>query len=84
MKVKVESNCTPTYSKSIDFASAAERVGATGGMSSFVINTFHPNAQRAVSDVDATHETNSNWVGDLPFGRGKLLGSHKRAVGHGL
>lgn len=68
-----------TYSKSIDTASAAERVGATGGMNGFVINTFQPNAQRAVSDFDATHQFNSNWIADLPFGRGKLLGNHDRA-----
>jgi hypothetical protein len=33
-----------------------------------------PNAFRSVSDFDATHQFNANWVADLPFGRGRAIG----------
>ena len=78
-----------TYSKSIDVGSNAERinlfsygpqatqngVAGTGGFNSQVINSWQPNALRAVSDFDATHQINANWVVDLPFGRGRTFGS---------
>ena len=67
-----------TYSKSIDVGSNAERINLfdtngtnVGGFSSQVINSWQPNALRAVSDFDMTHQINSNWVVDLPVGRGK-------------
>src|SRR5439155_7828400 len=63
-----------TFSKSIDLASDAERVGTFGGTGSFAINSWSPNAFRAVSDFDATHQFNANWIVDLPFGRGRVLG----------
>jgi len=63
-----------TYSKSIDLASDAERVGTFGGTGSFVINSWDPNQFRAVSDFDATHQFNANWLIDLPFGRGRRFG----------
>jgi len=71
-----------TYSKSIDVGSNAERInlfdvhgGNVGGFSSQVINSWQPNQLRAVSDFDMKHQINSNWVIDLPFGRGKKFGS---------
>jgi len=67
-----------TYSKSIDVGSNAERVNVfdtVGGFSSQVINSWAPNQLRAVSDFDMTHQINSNWVVDLPLGRGKKFGS---------
>jgi len=69
-----------TYSKSIDLCSDAERVGSfsalnfSGGCQ--VFNAWSPYLFRAVSDFDTTHQINSNWVVDLPFGRGRLLGPH--------
>ena len=71
-----------TYSKSIDVGSNAERINlfdtptptAVGGFSSQVINSWEPNQLRAVSDFDMTHQINSNWVIDLPVGRGKRFG----------
>jgi len=61
------------YSKSIDMGSDAERVGPYGGLSA-VINTWNPGQMRGISDFDTTHQINSNWVYDLPFGRGRKFG----------
>lgn len=67
-----------TYSKSIDLSSDAERSGVFGGIGgNQVVNSWSPFQFRAVSDFDATHQVNANWVADLPFGRG-------RAVGHDI
>jgi len=63
-----------TYSKSIDISSDAERIGAWGGLGGQVINSWSPNALRAVSDYDTTHQLNLNWIAELPFGKGKWLG----------
>jgi hypothetical protein len=64
-----------TYSKSIDFTSAAARVGYNLGiLGSQIVNAFSPEQQRAVSDFDATHQFNTNWIADLPFGKGKHFG----------
>jgi hypothetical protein len=74
-----------TYSKSIDVGSNAERINLfgsgtnVGGFSSQVINSWQPNALRAVSDFDMTHQLNSNWVIDLPFGRGQRFAG---GIGH--
>jgi hypothetical protein len=63
-----------TLSRSFDEGSDAERVGAFGGLSA-IINTWDPGQMRALSDFDATHQINANWVYDLPFGRGKHFGA---------
>ena len=63
-----------TYSKSIDIMSDAERVTEWGGLGGQVINSWDPNARRAVSDFDLPHQINANWVIELPFGRGRALG----------
>jgi hypothetical protein len=60
-----------TFSKSIDIASDAERIAAWGGLSGSIINSWDPNALRAVSDFDTTHQFNANWVVELPFGKGR-------------
>jgi hypothetical protein len=67
-----------TLSKSIDMGSDAERVslfegyGFGGGQ---VINPFSPGQFRGVSDYDMTHQINSNWIYELPFGKGKKWGA---------
>ena len=67
-----------TFSKSIDMGSDAERVnlfegyGFGGGQ---IINSFDPGQARAVSDYDMTHQFNTNWVYELPFGRGMKWGN---------
>jgi carboxypeptidase family protein len=62
-----------TFSKSLDVGSDAERVGPFGGLSA-IINTWAPFQLRSVSDFDTRHAVNSNWVYDLPVGRGKRFG----------
>ena len=75
-----------TYSKSIDISSDAERVGPASngsllGLNNNIINAWNPNAQKGVSSFDATHQLNSNWIIEMPFGRGrKLAGNSNRAV----
>lgn len=71
-----------SYSKSIDVGSNAERINVfdtngtnNGGFSSQVINAWAPNQGRSVSDFDMKHQINSNWIVDLPVGRGKRFGS---------
>jgi hypothetical protein len=70
-----------TYSKSIDLASDAERVGTIGGTGAEIQNAWNPYQFRAVSDFDATHQFNANWVTELPFGRNRAFGHN---VGKGL
>jgi hypothetical protein len=71
------------YSKSIDIGSNAERINEYDGFgfASQILSAFDPGRNRAVSDYDATHQINSNWIYDLPFGRGQKWGSRwNRAV----
>ena len=63
-----------TFSKSIDLASDAERVGTIGGTGAQIINAWSPYQFRAPSDFDATHQFNADWVADLPFGRNRWIG----------
>ncbi len=71
-----------SFSKSLDEASAAERIGpyeGTGGTGNdlngggIVINSWDPLALRGVSDFNARHQINANWVYSLPFGKGQRL-----------
>lgn len=78
LRAGVQFDVNYAFSKSIDVGSNAERVNVfdtVGGFSSQVINSWQPNQHRAVSDFDMRHQPNSNWVIDLPVGRGKKLGS---------
>lgn len=61
------------YSKSLDVGSDSERVPTFGGLSA-IVNTWDPKQQRGPSDFDTRHQVNSNWVYDLPFGRGRWIG----------
>jgi len=69
-----------TYSKSLDTTSTSSRVGFAlvgyqniGLLGSRLENAFQPNAIRAPSDFDATHQFNADFIAELPFGRGKRL-----------
>ena len=71
-----------TFSKSFDEASAAERIGpyeGTGGTGNdlngggIVINSYNPLSLRGLSDFNAYHQLNANFVYLLPFGKGQKL-----------
>ena len=73
-----------TYSRSIDMGSDTERAGAGGtsgfgasnGFFSAILNTWHPQYNRAVSDFDTTHLLTVDYMYLLPFGKGRMLLSH--------
>jgi hypothetical protein len=62
-----------TFSNSIDIGSDAERAPNFGGLSA-VINTWSPYQERGPSDFDTRHAINTNFIADLPFGRGRRFG----------
>src|SRR5207302_1668591 len=64
-----------TFSKSIDIGSNAERISLFEGfgLGSQIINSWQPNALRAVSDFDTHHQITTNWIYELPVGRGKAF-----------
>lgn len=64
-----------TFSKSMDMGSDAERISEWGGPGGQIINTWNPRQLYALSDFNAKHQLNSNWVYELPYGRGKQWGS---------
>jgi hypothetical protein len=66
-----------TYSKSMDMGSDAERVSSFEGLgfSGQILNAWNPGQFRAVSDFDATHQINANWIVELPFGKGRRFAS---------
>ena len=64
-----------TFSKSLDMGSDAERISWVSGPGGQIINTWKPRQLYSLSDFNATHQLNSNWVYDLPFGRGKRFGN---------
>ena len=75
-----------TLSKSIDIGSNAERISSFEGRGFWdqIINSWSPKQLRSVSDFDATHQINSNWVWDLPLGPGKRFGSETGHLGNAL
>jgi len=60
-----------TYSKSLDVGSDAERIDFVGGPQDQIINAWNPKLERGPSSFDTTHQINTNWVVQLPFGRGR-------------
>ncbi len=75
-----------TYSKSIDVGSNAERINEFEGFgfASQIINAWAPKQLRAVSDFDTTHQFNSNWVYELPVGKGKQFGGGMHGASEAL
>jgi hypothetical protein len=63
-----------TYSKSIDLSSDATRIGAVGGLGGQITNAWDPLQNKGVSDYDLRHQFNTNFIFDMPFGRGRWLG----------
>ena len=61
-----------TFSKSLDQASGLQTGGLFG--STFVLNAYNLNDQRAVSDFDNKHLINFNGIWDIPIGRDRKYG----------
>jgi Carboxypeptidase regulatory-like domain/TonB dependent receptor len=85
----VQFDLTYTLSNSIDLGSDTERTGELNGSSTYnsgesfseIINTFHPEYNRGVSDFDTRHLINGDWVIQLPFGANQhFLSSGGRLV----
>lgn len=66
-----------TFSKSLDDVSGLQTDGSYGGQ--FLLNPLRPEDQYALSDFDARHSVNANFLFDLPFGRGRQLFSGANA-----
>ncbi len=82
-----------TFSKSLDEASAAERIGpyeGTGGTGNdlngggIVINSWDPLSLRGLSDFNAFNQLNANLVYALPFGKGQMLVGNTNPVTQAL
>lgn len=71
-----------TYSRSLDAGSNAERVSQFTAYYQFdqIINSWAPNQLRAPSDFDTTHQISTDWVYELPFGRGRRFGSDSKGL----
>ena len=67
-----------TFSKSFDNASGLQTGGSYG--SQFILNPLRPNDNYAVSDFDARHVLNANFIFDSPFGRGRAYFSDLNKV----
>ncbi|MEO8073883.1 MAG: TonB-dependent receptor, partial [Acidobacteriota bacterium] len=67
-----------TFSKSFDNASGLQTGGSYG--SQFILNPLRPDDNYAVSDFDARHVLNANFIFDAPFGRGRAYFSDLNKV----
>ena len=63
-----------TWAKSIDNASGLQSASPTGG-AALIKNPINPDFERGTSDFYTKHIINSNWLWQLPFGRGKRYGN---------
>ncbi len=80
-----------TYSKSLDMGSDDERTvyssstGTSIGSSfSAILNAWNPQLSYGPSDFDVRHLVTANWVAQLPFGQGKLIGSQSGGTLNGI
>jgi hypothetical protein len=60
-----------TFSHSIDVASGLQTSGSFGA--AFLVNPLDVNQNRGSSDFDLRHIVNSNYIVELPFGKGKPI-----------
>jgi hypothetical protein len=63
-----------SWSHSIDNTSVSANSNALFTNSNFICDILHPRACRGDSDFDIRQEITSNFIYDLPFGRGKQFG----------
>ena len=75
-----------TFSRSIDIGSNAERINQFDAFyqADQVINSWSPAQLRGVSDFDTTHQFNTNWVYQLPFGRGQSFAATSNRLLNGV
>jgi hypothetical protein len=74
-----------TFSKSLDLGSDTERSSLfNGGSFSYIMNTWNPKLNRAVSDFDTRHLITANYLYLLPFGRGKMVGGAMNSLADSL
>ena len=71
-----------TYSKALDIESTSER--GVHYLTDSVINAWNPRQMYGPGDADLRHQINGYWVAELPFGRGKALGSNAHGVADAL
>jgi hypothetical protein len=64
-----------SLSKCLDLGSSPESTGATTSTGS-ILNTWAPKQMKAVCDYDLRHQITAFGVAELPFGKGKMYGSH--------
>jgi len=71
----LEADVNYTFSKSMDITSQSERLNTSGATNyAQILNSWMPNQLYGVSDFDAAHQINSNYIWTLPFGQGKRFG----------
>ncbi|HKQ76836.1 MAG TPA: TonB-dependent receptor, partial [Blastocatellia bacterium] len=63
-----------TLSKSIDTSSAAESVFVSGSVGGGRQDPFDLRSERALSDYDTRNNFVANFLYELPFGKGRLIG----------
>jgi len=78
-----------TWSKSIDMGSDTEQIGNgifLGGppAGDQIYNAWNPKLNRGISTFDTTHQINTNWVAELPFGRGRSYAARASRLVDGL
>jgi hypothetical protein len=75
-----------TFSKSMDIGSNAERINQFDAFyqADQIINSWSPAQLRSVSDFDTTHQFNTNWVYELPFGRGRTFAATSGRLLNGI
>jgi len=69
-----------TVSKSIDTASSLDSVFLNGTLGSDRQDPFDSRSERALSDFDARQNFVANFLYDLPFGKGRLIGGDLTGV----
>ena len=70
-----------TLSKCLDMGSTRESDGSTADL---IQNPWNPGQMRAVCDYDVRNMVSAFVVGQLPFGRGHLLGGHANRFVNGI
>jgi hypothetical protein len=66
-----------TLAKSLDNGSSAESEGQGVGQ---ILNAFSPRQSLSFSDFDVRHQINSNFIVDIPVGRGRRFGSNAKPI----